>query len=432
MKTTSNIDRASVNADLIATYGPLCTRENFAEYAAKTGVDPRWIYYTAEARARYRVGRGQYRVPGASDTSVATAQPAARVARTPKTVAVAPVLKTAVVVAPAPLAPAAEQAESLAMSVTPDMSKNDILAKIRALATDQSELCKVPAKSSAFVPFGDFEVIRTIIRSGQFHPVFITGLSGNGKTFGVQQACAMEKREYLRVNVTAESDEDDFLGGFRLKNGETVFELGPIVVAMIRGTVTLIDEIDLAGPKIMCLQSIMEGNGVTLKKLGVTIMPAPGFTVFATANTKGRGSDDGKFVGTNLLNEAFLERFPITIEQPYPSIAVEKKILTKTYEMDGGTMTPETVAFFETLAKWAEAIRVTYYEEGIEDLVTTRRLVHIVRTFEIFGNPQRSVALCLNRFEKSVQTKFLDFFAKMSPEAAVPSTTTNVTNDAQF
>jgi len=427
MKTTSNIDRASVHADLIATYGPLCTRENFAEYASKTGIDPRWLYYTAEARALYRVGRGQYRIPGASDVQVATAQPVARIAKAPKTSA--PIVKAPA----APVAlPTAEQSDVLAMSVTPEMSKNDILARVRALATESSELCKVPAKSSAFVPFGDFDVIRTIIRSGQFHPVFITGLSGNGKTFGVQQACSMEKREFLRVNVTAESDEDDFLGGFRLKNGETVFELGPIVVAMIRGTVVLIDEIDLAGPKIMCLQSIMEGNGVTLKKLGITIMPAPGFTVFATANTKGRGSDDGKFVGTNLLNEAFLERFPITIEQPYPSIAVEKKILAKTYEMDGHTMTPETVAFFETLAKWAEAIRVTYYEEGVEDLVTTRRLVHIVRTFEIFGNPQRSVALCLNRFEKSVQTKFLDFFAKMSPEAVMPPTSPVVSHDAQF
>ena len=190
-----------------------------------------------------------------------------------------------------------------------------------------------------------------MIASRVFCPVFITGHSGNGKTFQIEQACAIEAREYIRVNITGETDEDDLIGGFRLKDGETVFELGPVVVAMLRGAVLLLDEVDLAGPKVMCLQPVLEGNPLTIKKLGITIAPNPGFTVFATANTKGRGSEDGKYIGTNMLNEAFLERFNFTIEQTYPSVAVEKKILAKTFETFGGEVTSDVSLFFETLAK---------------------------------------------------------------------------------
>lgn len=429
----SNIDRNKVHADLIAAYGPLCTRENFADYAAKTGIDPRWLYYTPAARALYRVGRGQYRVPSPDGTVPVVSTPV---------VPVAPVARKAAgkrVSVPretvAPVAPVASTSEpSLALAVHAQTSKSDILSRIRELTAQASDLASVPTKNSAFVAFGDFDVVRRIIASKMFHPVFITGLSGNGKTFQIRQACALEGREFIRVNITAETDEDDLIGGFRLKNGETVFELGPVVVAMLRGAVLLIDEIDLASPKILCLQSIMEGNELVIKKLGITIQPAVGFTVFATANTKGRGSADGKFVGANLLNEAFLERFPITIEQAYPSVKIEQKILAKTYEQLGGTNTPDTLAFFERLSKWADGIRATYFEEGIEDLVATRRLVHIVKTFHIFGSIDRAMSLCLNRFDPQVKAQFLDLWAKLSPEDVAGATTAAapVTEDVPF
>lgn len=300
-------------------------------------------------------------------------------------------------------------------------SAADLRSTITALASEASQLARVPEKSSAFVPFGDFDAVKRVIASKVFLPVFITGHSGNGKTFQIEQACAQEKREYIRVNITAETDEDDLIGGFRLKDGETVFELGPIVVAMLRGAVLLLDEVDLAGPKVMCLQPVLEGNALTIKKLGITVKPAPGFTVFATANTKGRGSDDGKYIGTNLLNEAFLERFNFTIEQQYPAVAVEKKILTKTYQALGGEITDEISVFFETLAKWADAIRQTFAEDGIEDIISTRRLVHIVKTYQIFGDQERAMSLCLNRFDVSVKAKFLDFYDKLKPQPVVES-----------
>lgn len=312
-------------------------------------------------------------------------------------------------------------AASMAFAAPKTMTPTEIERRIDALVTQASLLARVPEKVSAFVPFGDFDSVRRVIASRVFCPVFITGHSGNGKTFQIEQACAQEKREYIRVNITAETDEDDLIGGFRLKDGETVFELGPIVVAMLRGAVLLLDEVDLAGPKVMCLQPVLEGNPLTIKKLGVTIKPNAGFTVFATANTKGRGSDDGKYIGTNLLNEAFLERFNFTIEQAYPSVAVEKKILAKTYQSFGAVaVSDEDSTFFETLARWADAIRATFAEDGIEDLISTRRLCHIVKTYFIFGDREKALTLCLNRFDKSVQAKFLDFYAKLTPETAEP------------
>lgn len=321
---------------------------------------------------------------------------------------------------------------TLSLAVTKDTPMTDIESRIEALMSQASLLARVPEKSKAFVPFGDFEAVRRVIGSRVFCPVFITGHSGNGKTFQIEQACAMENREYVRVNITAETDEDDLIGGFRLKDGETVFELGPIVIAMLRGSVLLLDEVDLAGPKVMCLQPVLEGNPLTIKKLGITIRPTAGFTVFATANTKGRGSDDGKYIGTNLLNEAFLERFNFTIEQAYPTIAVEKRILAKTFRAFGGTMTDEATTFFETLARWADAIRATFAEDGIEDLVSTRRLCHIAKTYYIFGDKDKALKLCLNRFDTSVQSKFLDFYAKLSPENVEPVALKNETPNKEI
>ena len=392
---------------LIATYGTSVTRRDLLEFEAAGHGNCEFI------GKLYRTARGQYQLPAVYD---ATAQPLIASSVPSKSV------KTAApssITLDAPVASAntvVDDSSSLSFAVDKSTSAEDILSRIEDLVSQSSALAQVPERNSAFVPFGEFGIIRKIIKSKQFHPVFITGLSGNGKTFQVEQACALEKVEHIRINITLETDEDDLIGGFRLKNGETVFELGPIPVAMLRGCPITIDEIDLASPKVMCLQPVLEGRSLTIKKLGITIAPKPGFTVFATANTKGRGSDDGRFVGTNLLNEAFLERFPITVEQAYPSINVEKKILLRSYEQLGATATPEAVTFFETLARWAETIRVTYFEEGIEDLISTRRLVHIVKTYGIFTDEQRALTLCLNRFDKEVQAKFIDLYTKFAPE----------------
>ena len=211
----------------------------------------------------------------------------------------------------------------------------------------------VPKKDDTFIPFGDFTSIKSIIASRKFYPIFITGLSGNGKTFGVTQAAAEKKRELIRVNITIETDEDDLLGGYRLKDGQTVWQNGPVIEAMERGAILLLDEIDLASNKIMCLQPILEGSGIFVKKINKFVEPKNGFNVIATANTKGQGSEDGKFIGTNILNEAFLERFPITFEQKYPSVKIEQKILNKILDMDGMT-DPD---FAEKLTLWADVIR---------------------------------------------------------------------------
>ena len=392
---------------LIATYGSSVTRKQLQEFEVAGGGSCQFV------GNMYRTGRGQYQLPAVYD---ATAQPlipssgpskSVKTAAPPSITLDAPVASANTVV---------DDAASLSFAVDKSTTAEDILSRIEDLVKQSSALAQVPERNSAFVPFGEFGIIRKIIKSKQFHPVFITGLSGNGKTFQVEQACALEKVEHIRINITLETDEDDLIGGFRLKNGETVFELGPIPVAMLRGCPITIDEIDLASPKVMCLQPVLEGRSLTIKKLGITIAPKPGFTVFATANTKGRGSDDGRFVGTNLLNEAFLERFPITVEQAYPSINVEKKILLRSYEQLGATATPDAVMFFETLARWAETIRVTYFEEGIEDLISTRRLVHIVKTYAIFNDEKRALTLCLNRFDKEVQAKFVDLYNKFAPE----------------
>jgi hypothetical protein len=299
----------------------------------------------------------------------------------------------------------------------------DLASKLTAMATQAaSGLAVIPAKNPAFVPFGDYDMIASVIESRNFFPVFITGLSGNGKTFGVQQACARLNREFVYCSITTETDEDDLLGGFRLRDGNTVFELGPVPVAMLRGAVILLDEVDKASAKIMCLQAIIDGQPIVIKKLGITIHPAPGFTVFATANTKGRGDETGKFVTSVLLDEAFLERFPITVEQEYPSVTVEKKILAKTFEAVGYEMTPHAVTFFDTLARWAEAIRVTYGEQGIEDVISTRRLCQIVRAYAIFGGDDtKALAYCVNRFDPKVKSAFCDLYNKLAPDAAAPS-----------
>jgi len=267
-----------------------------------------------------------------------------------------------------------------------------------------------PAKDDLFVPFGNFRTVRDVIKSKQFYPIFITGLSGNGKTYMVEQACAATKREVIRVNFTVETDEDDLIGGFRLVNGDTKFFKGPVIKAMEKGAVLLCDEIDLANPaKVMCLQSILEGKGYFIKKTGEYITPAHGFTVIATANTKGKGSDDGRFIGTNILNEAFLERYPITCEQEYPSPAIERKILDKVADSVG----VNDDDYLQKLVDWADIIRKTFMDGGVDEIISTRRLVHIIKAFAIFGDRMTAIEMCTNRFDEETKLAFRDLYTKL-------------------
>ena len=270
----------------------------------------------------------------------------------------------------------------------------------------------VPTKDPVFVPWGHFKDIKSIVTSKQFYPIFITGLSGNGKTMNVQQACAASKRECIRVNITIETDEDDLLGGYRLQDGQTVWQNGPVIEAMERGAVLLLDEIDLASNKIMCLQPILEGNGVFIKKINKFVKPANGFNVIATANTKGQGSEDGKFIGTNILNEAFLERFPITVEQSYPSNKNEIKMLDNVMTQKGLTNQVDK-KFAENLITWADIIRKTFYEGGVDEIISTRRLVHIVDAYAIFKDKMKSIQMCTNRFDNDTKTSFIDLYTKI-------------------
>jgi len=274
----------------------------------------------------------------------------------------------------------------------------------------------VPDKDPLYVPFGNFNDVYSIIKSGRYYPAFITGLSGNGKTFMVEQACAKAKREYFRVNITVETDEDDFLGHYALIDGNTVWQDGPVVKAMERGAILLLDEIDLASSKIMCLQPVLEGKGVFLKKVNRFVSPSVGFNVLATANTKGKGSEDGRFIGTNILNEAFLERFPITVEQEYPSMSVERKILDKVFASLDIT---EYGDFSEKLVTWADIIRKTFYEGGIDEIIATRRLVHIVNAYAIFGDRKKAIEMCIARFDDDTKTSFLDLYSKCDSEVVV-------------
>ena len=275
----------------------------------------------------------------------------------------------------------------------------------------------VPKKDDTFVSFGNHPDVRSIIKSKQFYPIFITGLSGNGKTFSVIQACAESKREMIRVNITIETDEDDLLGGYRLKDGHTVWQNGPVIEAMERGAVLLLDEIDLASNKIMCLQPILEGNGVYVKKINKFVKPAKGFNVVATANTKGQGSDDGKFIGTNILNEAFLERFPVTFEQKYPTTNTEQKILNNTLALSG----KKDTQYVEKLSTWADVIRKTYFDGGVDEIISTRRLVHIVQAYAIFGNKMKAIELCTNRFDEDTKSSFVDLYTKVDAGATAES-----------
>ena len=290
-----------------------------------------------------------------------------------------------------------------APSVSSEISAESIVAK---------EISFIPDVEKNYVPWGHHKDLASIIRSKVFYPIFITGLSGNGKTYMVEQVCAQLKRECVRVNITVETDEDDLLGGFRLVNGETVFHKGPVVDAMERGAVLLLDEVDLASNKILCLQPVLEGKGVYLKKINQWVKPAEGFSVIATANTKGKGSDSGAFIGTNILNEAFLERFAITLEQEYPKNSVELKIVKGVFS-DSEVEENESQEFGDKLVRWADIIRKTYFDGGVDEIISTRRLVHIAKAYAIFKDRIKSINLCIARFDEETKIAFKELYEKI-------------------
>lgn len=372
------VDRAPFLNAVKKTFGNInqVTRAQVLEACEAHGVDyPNWL--TAEPR--FRAGRGLYNLPVAPESTVRDE--------------VVPVKKT--------VEPTLSQAAMAPTAAVIPMSAYQ--------HHNQEHQNLVPAKATGYVPFGNFNDVRSIVKSNKFYPIYITGLSGNGKTMMVEQVCAAEKRECVRVNITIETDEDDLLGGFRLIDGKTVWQNGPVIVAMERGAVLLLDEVDLGSNKMMCLQPVLEGRAIYLKKINKVVTPAPGFNVIATANTKGKGSDDGRFIGTNVMNEAFLERFSITMEQEYPSVKIESKIISNVLASSG----IEDTEFVEKLTSWADVIRKSFMDGAVSEIISTRRLVHICEAFTIFKNRAKAIELCLNRFDTDTKNAFLDLYKKL-------------------
>ena len=358
------------------------TRADLITACENTGLyscPPSWITQDSTRKA----GRGLYDVPeldSASPKEVMTPAPA-----------------------PTSCAPAEVAVQGAVESAEPAT-----IAAFTMGMTGGERATLVPPTFSGYVAWGHFSDVEKIVRSRQFYPIFVTGLSGNGKTLMVEQCCAKLKRECYRVNITRQTDEDDLLGGFRLINGNTVWCDGPVVSAMKNGGVLLLDEIDLGSANMMCLQPVLEGKGVFLKKIGQWVTPAPGFTVFATANTKGKGSDDGRFVGTGIMNEAMLDRFPVTMEQPYPTKATEKKILVKAGLTDGD--------FAEHLTSWSDMVRKGFYAGAVDDIISTRRLVDIVNAYAIFGDKDKAMKMCLARFDDDTREAFMSLYGKVDAE----------------
>ena len=303
-----------------------------------------------------------------------------------------------------------------------------VAAQTQAVNLIEDNVKIIPEKMSNYVPFGHFKDVKNIIKSKIFFPVFVTGLSGNGKTLMIEQVCAQLKRELYRVNITIETDEDDLMGGHTLQNGNITFREGPVVKAMRKGAVLLLDEVDLGSNKLMCLQSVLEGKGYLIKKTGEWVTPAPGFTVLATANTKGQGSEDGKFIGTQIMNEAMLERFAITMQQEYPPVTTERSILKKEMALSGDV----DEEFCKKLVDWADIIRKTYYEGAIDDVITTRRLVHIVNAFRMFGDKLKSIEMCISRFDEETRNAVLDLYSKVDEGVDLSENSLDESSDSEY
>ena len=298
--------------------------------------------------------------------------------------------------------------------ITPEVILEPVPVNVEKKVVIDNTPIYVPEKDPNYVKFGFYKNLARIVKSGKFYPVWVQGLSGNGKTLMVEQVSAELKRELFRINITSETDEDDLLGHYTLVNGETVWEDGPVVKAMERGAVLLLDEIDYATMKIACIQPVLEGKGVYLKKVNRWVKPSHGFNVVATANTKGKGSEDGRFIGTNIMNEAFLERFPITVEQEYPSIAIEKNIVNKLLSSLGCS----DQDFANKLVNWSDIIRKTFYDGGCDEIIATRRLAHIWQAYSIFGDRLQSIDLCINRFDDETKTSFRDLYTKVDADVS--------------
>ena len=305
---------------------------------------------------------------------------------------------------------------------TTTVTTGEETAVVNLVATNMEKQNLVPALFEGFVAWGNFSKIEKVVKSGMFYPIFVTGLSGNGKTLMIEQVHAKLKKELIRVNITIETDEDDLLGGFRLVNGETKFVPGPVIEAMERGCTLLLDECDLGSNKLLALQPVLEGNGVYLKKVNKWVKPAKGFNVMATANTKGKGSEDGRFIGTNILNEAFLERFAVTMEQPYATAAIEKKIVINSMKKCGEV----DEEFAGNLVAWAEIIRKTFFDGGVDECISTRRLDHICKAYAIFGDKMEAIELCVARFDDDTKESFLDLYTKI--DAGVITSEENADN----
>ena len=305
--------------------------------------------------------------------------------------------------------------ENVPTPVVPTTEASDSVSTVNLVATNMEKQDLVPDLFDGFVPWGNFSLIEKVVKSGMFYPIFVTGLSGNGKTLMIEQIHAKLKKELIRINITIETDEDDLLGGFRLVNGETKFVPGPVIEAMERGCTLLLDECDLGSNKLLALQPVLEGKGVFLKKINKWISAKDGFNVMATANTKGKGSEDGRFIGTNILNEAFLERFAVTMEQPYAAVATETKIIT----LAMGKYGVDDAEFAKNLVTWADVIRKTFYDGGVDEVISTRRLDHIVKAFAIFGDKMQAIELCVARFDDDTKASFMDLYTKIDAGISV-------------
>jgi hypothetical protein len=390
-------DQTKFLKDLVEFYdADILSGKQITDYARDRDLGQPYFLFRDETR---KVRRGFYRVGDGTVEATATKSKSA------------PKVKAAVQAA------VAESAPAMAATVVN-------LASKRALNTTESF---VPEKNVTYVPFGFYNDLRDIIKSKIFYPIYITGLSGNGKTLMIEQVCSTSKRELIRVNITKRTDETDLIGSYELIDGNTVRREGPVLTAMRRGAVLLLDETDLGTEDLLCLQPILEGKPYFDKKTGEVVNPAQGFNIIATANTKGKGNDDGRFIGTNLLNEAFLERFAITVEQEYPPVATERKILEKNF-VELGITEKSDLEFIERLVTWAESIRKTFEDHGCDEVISTRRLVHIAKAYSIFKNRKKAIELCLNRFDTDTKNSFLDFYTKIDADAnpaAAPTYTWN-------
>jgi hypothetical protein len=404
-----SVDKSAFFAAVKSEYGDIktITRQQLVHLYENCNVSyPTWLVKDDSKR----IGRGVYSL---DDVDMTNAKPAPKAVKPVKSI------------------PAAEIASAVPVAQVTEVSNHADMAMALHASTDTISL--VPSKASGYVPFGHFPDVRMIIKSGKFYPTYITGLSGNGKTMMIEQICAQEKRELVRANITKETDEDDLIGGFRLIDGKTVWQNGPVIVAMERGAILLLDEVDLGDAKLMCLQPVLEGKPIYLKKINRVVTPAPGFNILATANTKGKGSDDGRFIGTNVMNEAFLERFSITFEQEYPPLKTEAKILNNVLGASG----IEDKDFADKLVNWADMIRKAFYDGAVSDIISTRRLVHICEAYAIFGQDrEKAIKLCLNRFDVDTKGGFYDLYLKLdenlNSKPAETATAVNLDEEVPF